>query len=125
MTSVSEKILILETESDLAMRLVDDALSEAGIPHFIIEFTKSGASLEMPSAPSVSRGYRWRVSVFTEQRTEAEAVLKSLPMDAASTWNPSTGRVISKKAEQWRTYYRVLCMLAIIGLALAFYFFSR
>ena len=122
---MSEQILILETENDLAMRLLDDALAEAGIPHFIVEFTKSGASLEMPCAPSMGRGYRWRITVFKEQRKEAEAVLKRLPTDASSSRNPSTESTISAKAERWRTYYRVLRLLTVIGLALAFYFFSR
>lgn len=122
---MNERILILDTGDSLAMRMTDEALTEAGIPHFIVEFTRSGRSLEMPCAPSFGRGYRWQISVSSEHRREAEAVLRRLPVDAESGWSSPTGAFLSAKAKRWRTYYQVLGIATLVATALLFYFLSR
>lgn len=125
MSCVNDRILILDTASLLAMRMTDEALAGAGIPHFIVEFTRSGRSMEMPCAPSLGRGYRWQITVSKEHRPEAEAVLRQLPVDPATGPNPPEEVAQSVKAKRWRAYYRALGTVALIAMALLFYFMSR
>lgn len=122
---MEERILILDTGDSLAMRMTDEALARAGIPHFIVEFTRSGRSMEMPCAPSFGRGYRWQITVAKEHRPEAEAVLRGLPVDTATGPNSPEEVTLSAKAKRWRTYYRVFGTAALVAMALLFYFLSR
>ena len=111
------RCVLLDTDSFLLITLADAALSEAGIPHGIIEFTKSGQSLEMPCAPSVGAGCRWEVLTAKEHRCAAEAVLSMLPVQGSPGQNLCPGTPLSPKAKRWRIYY-VLLIAAIGGIVL-------
>lgn len=69
------------------MRTADEALAGAGILHFIVEFTRSGGSMEMPCAPPLGRGYWWQVEVFREDVAQAAEVLRGLPMEPSAGLN--------------------------------------
>ena len=122
---LDERVSILDSGNFLAVKMTDGALTEAGIPHFIIEYTKSGRSLEMPIAPSFGRGYRWQVSVSKEYQREAGEVLRLLPVDTVFEPNTPDDLPLSPKAERWRTIYRVLSAAAIVGMVLLFWLLSR
>ncbi len=122
---MNERALILDTEDSLAMRMADDALAEAGISRFIVEFTKSGMSMEMPCAPSLGRGTRWQIAVLKEHQAQAEEVLSGLPMELSASPNLLKDLPAPPKAKRWLAWYRALCAAGIAGLALAFYFLSR
>jgi hypothetical protein len=117
---MNASILILETGDSLAMRVTDDALAGAGTPHFIVEFRRSGGSMQMPCAPSFGWGYRWRISGYMEHRSKANVVLRQLPVDAASGSSSLKDVPLSAKTKRWRAYSQVLGTAAIVAMALLF-----
>ena len=119
---MDSRLLVLDTNSYFFMQMADDALAQAGIPHFIIEFTKSGQSLEMPCAPKIGRGYRWNLTVSEEHHSAAEALLKSLPLENSIPQDPSDGSLLSPKAKRWRNFYRILCIGFLVLIGLLFWF---
>jgi hypothetical protein len=122
---MNERALVLDTGDCLAIRMADDALAEAGIPRFIVEFTRSGQSMEMPCAPSPGRGYRWQMAVPLARRREAQEVLGLLPIQISASLDRPQDLFASPNARRWVVLYRVLGATAIAGLAAAFYFLSR
>ena len=77
--SVGERAVVLDTDSRQAMRMADEALGEACIPHPTVEFTKSRRSMGMPCAPTLGRGYRWQITVRQEREAEPDLVLRYCP----------------------------------------------
>lgn len=118
---MKDHIRVLETNKFLAMEMADALLAEASVPHFVVEFTRSGASFEMPCAPSFGRGFHWHVVVPKENVAAAEAVLEALPFDRAQSMAPLPSDETAAASKRWsRYYYILLAAFLLLTLGLSF-----
>jgi hypothetical protein len=121
---MNQRVKVLDTDEFLAMEMADSLLAEAHIPHFIVEFTRSGASCEMPCAPAFGRGFSWYIVVGPEHQAEAEAVLSGLPFEQTRSLGRSDDLDHSTKSRRWWLYYGLL-IASLILLAVLLPRFSR
>jgi hypothetical protein len=117
---MKDHIRVLETNEFLAMEMADTLLTDASVPHFVVEFTKSGTSFEMPCAPSFGRGFHWQVVVPRENVVAAEAALEALPFERAQSMAPLPNRETVAASKRWSRYcYILLAAVLILTLVLS------
>ncbi len=119
---LNERVRVMETSQFFAMEMADTLLTESNVPHFIVEFTRSGASVEMPRAPAFGRGFQWYILVSQENALQAEAILSALAFDGTADECQPAGREETAKSRRWWGYYLLLLVILLI---LIFYVVMR